>query len=75
MAASAKSGCPNIVISLFGHLAGIANAGQVRLVIKRAEVVGRVIPAVIRIFVAFEAVLVHHQSFFRDQLAGRQLDI
>ncbi len=69
VAAGAPARGLRIPVSLQRDLPGLADAGQVRLVVERAVVMCRVEPAVEGILVAFYAVVVHHQRPRRDELA------
>ena len=69
VAARAPAGGVGVAVALQRDLAGLADAGQVRLVVERAEVVRRVEPALVGVLVALQAVVVHHQRLGRDELA------
>ena len=58
-----------VAVAFERDLARLADARQVRLVVERAEVVRRVEPALVRVLVALQAVVVHHQRLGRDELA------
>ena len=58
-----------VAVAFEGDLSRLSDARQIRLVVERAEVVRRVIPTLVRVLMALQAVVVHHQGFGRDELA------
>ena len=69
VAAGAPAGGLGRAVASERDLARLANAGQIGLVVERAVMVRRMKPAGVGIFVAFQAVVVHHQRAGGDELA------
>ena len=66
----APAGGLRVAVAFHGDAPGLAHAGQVRLVVERAEVVRGVEPALVGVLVALQAVIIHHQGLGGDELAG-----
>src|SRR5580765_5387487 len=71
VATGAPAGGLYVSIAFQSDLARLANTEKIRLIIERAEMVRAVEPALISVFVAFQAVIVHHQRPRRDKISGR----
>ena len=69
VAAGAPAGRLHVAVSLPGHLAGFANARQIRGVVEGAEVVGAIFPAGMHVGMTLHAVVVHHQRVGWDVVA------
>ncbi len=75
MTAGAPSGGLCRAVPFDRDLSGLPHARQVHRVVERAEVVRRVEPAVVRVFMTVHAVLVHHQGLRRDEVAVGRLHL
>ena len=71
VAARAPPRGPHVAVAPERHPPRLPHAEQIRLVVERAEMMRAVKPAAVGVFVAFQAVVVHHQRPRRDEVARR----
>src|SRR5687768_2904336 len=57
-------------VAFEGDFAGFADAEEIGLVVEGAEMMGAVEPAVVSVLVTLHAVVVHHERFGGDEIAG-----
>ncbi len=71
VAAGAPARGLHVAVALLAHFARLPDAEQVRRIVERAELMGRVQVIVGDVGMALHAVAVHHQRFGRDEVARR----
>src|SRR5204863_7892896 len=72
MATSAPTRSFYVVVPLERNLARLTHSEEVRLVVKRTEMMCAMKPAFIRVLVALEAIVVHHQRTRGNEIPGRR---
>ena len=69
MTTGAPPGRFDVAIALEGYLAGFSHAEQIRLVVKRAEMMRAMKPTLVSVLVTIQTVVIHHQRSRGNKVA------